>query len=141
VTRYPPMSAAKIRVLTAYRIGVGAVLAGYGAGSLFGTGAAWLAAVELAGGALVLFGIWTRLAAFASGAIVMFAGVAMPSALGSWPVRLGGAATAVVFCGLVLISIYGPGLLTIRQLRGAVVDARIQAWLHATPPDIEQIRA
>jgi putative oxidoreductase len=138
---HPPLSPAKITLLTVYRIGLGAVLAGYGAGSLFGAGAAWLAAVEMVGGALVLFGIWTRLASFVSAVVVMWAGVAVPSALGAWPVRLGGAATSALSCALVLITMYGAGKWTYRQFREAVTEAREVAMLYAPPPDIEQISA
>lgn len=138
---HPPMSPAKTRVLTAYRIVLGALLAGYGAGSLLGSGAAWLAALEMLTGALILFGTYSRLASFACAILVLWAGLAIPQALGSWPVRLGGAATATLSCALLLITMYGPGRWTYAQLRGAAAQARAQAGLHGAPPDIEQIPA
>jgi uncharacterized membrane protein YphA (DoxX/SURF4 family) len=111
--------------LSAYRIGLGALFTAYGAGALAGAGRAWwVAAAEVVTGLVVLLGARrTQGAALLCAVLVMGTGLVMPSAAGLWPVRLGGAAT-VLFCwGLLLISRYGPGPWTVRQLR-------ISLWLH-----------
>jgi uncharacterized membrane protein YphA (DoxX/SURF4 family) len=141
VTPYPPMSPARTMLLTAYRIGLGAVLAGYGAGSLLSAGGAWwLAGAELVAGALILFGLHARLAALGSAILIMVAGLAVPAALGAWPVRVGGAATAALSCALLLIAVYGSGRWTYAQLRYTAARSRELALLNGAPPDIEQIR-
>ncbi|GGN56925.1 integral membrane protein [Streptomyces albiflavescens] len=116
-----------------FRIVVGLLFAVHGAASLFGVlgGAAgtnggtidagtwpgWYAAViQLVGGALVLFGLGTRAAAFISSGSMAYAYFDVHQSAALWPIQNGGE-LSVLFCWTMLLLVFtGSGALGLDQL-------------------------
>ncbi|MFF1923185.1 DoxX family protein [Streptomyces sp. NPDC058221] len=128
-------------VLSLFRIVIGLLFTCHGVASLFGvlgndavpagTWPGWYAAaIQLAGGTLVLLGLGTRTAALVGSGSMAFAYFDVHQQRGLLPMENGGEA-AVFFCWtLLLIAFSGPGLLAVDRLftsRGATredVEAR-----------------
>ncbi|AEW93011.1 MULTISPECIES: DoxX family protein [Streptomycetaceae] len=132
-------------VLGLYRLVTGVLFACHGAAGLFGAfpgaqaGQAafpqwpgwWAALIELAGGALVAVGLFTRPAALVSSGAMAYAyfSVHQPHAL--WPIENHGE-PAVLFCwAFLLIAVTGPGHYSLDRLLG---HARIGRTAGTRPP-------
>ncbi|MER5276196.1 DoxX family protein [Streptomyces sp. NPDC002809] len=116
-----------------FRIVVGLLFTCHGVASLFGvlgrptlSAGAWpgwyAAVIQLVGGALVLFGLGTRTAAFVGSGSMAFAYFDVHQRAGLLPVQNGGEA-AVLFCWTLLLLVFsGPGVPAVDRLpvfRGA----------------------
>ncbi|MFC8359668.1 DoxX family protein [Streptomyces griseorubiginosus] len=126
------LNSAQPYALGLYRIVVGLLFLCHGAASLFGVlgGAAgtggtldagtwpgWYAAViQLVGGAFVLLGLGTRVAAFVAAGSMAYAyfKVHQPNAL--WPIENGGEAAAMFCWALLLLVFTGSGAFGLDQL-------------------------
>ncbi|MCX5382703.1 DoxX family protein [Streptomyces sp. NBC_00083] len=132
----PTLDAASARpyALALFRIVIGLLFACHGAASLFGvfggtmgggsipagTWPGWYAAViQLAGGILVLFGLFTRPAALISSGSMAYAYFSVHQAHALLPLQNGGE-PSVMYCWAFLLLVFtGPGALALDQLLGA----------------------
>ncbi|MEV3853249.1 DoxX family protein [Streptomyces sp. NPDC050095] len=121
------LNSAQPYALGLFRIVIGLLFACHGAASLFGafdsptvetgTWPGWYAAViQLVGGALVLLGLGTRLAAFVSSGSMAYAyfKVHQPEAL--WPMQNGGEPSAMFCWALLLLVFTGSGAFGLDRL-------------------------
>src|SRR5690349_10351083 len=121
-------------VLSAFRVVVGLLFACHGAASLFGvlggmggTGATvrfpawpgwWAAAVEFAGGSLVLVGLFTRWAALVCSGAMAYAYFTVHQPRSLWPLNNGGE-LAVLYCwSFLTIAVLGAGAWSLDGLIG-----------------------
>lgn len=112
-------------VLALFRVVVGLLFACHGASSLFGvlggamgqggtipTGSwpGWYAAaIQLAGGLLVIFGLGTRPAALLSSGSMAYAYFSTHQGTALWPIQNGGEAAAMFAWAFLLVFFTGPG--------------------------------
>ncbi|MGW6946493.1 DoxX family protein [Streptomyces xanthophaeus] len=135
-----------------FRIVIGLLFTCHGAASLFGvlggahgggtiaagTWPGWYAAaIQLAGGTLVLLGIGTRSAAFVASGSMAYAYFTahQPDAL--WPLQNGGEASALFCWAFLLLVFTGPGALALEGL----VPARTSAQLGERRPEAVTVSA
>jgi putative oxidoreductase len=115
-----------------FRIVAGLLFLGHGAASLFGVpasgrGAAtveawswpgWYAAViQLVGGALVLLGLGTRIAALICSGSMAYAYFSVHQEHALWPMQNGGEPAALFSWAFLLIAVVGPGSIALDGLR------------------------
>ena len=114
---------------------VGLLFACHGAGSLFGLfgGASgkggtvptlawpgwWAAVIQLVGGALVLVGLGTRIAALICSGSMAYAYFTVHAPIGLWPIENKGEAAALFSWTFLLIAVVGPGKYAVDTLLSA----------------------
>lgn len=122
-------------VLSLFRIVVGLLFTCHGAASVFGAlgrepveGGSWpgwyAAVIQLAGGALVLLGLYTRTAAFVGAGSMAFAYFDVHQQHGLLPIENGGEPAAMFCWALLLLVFCGPGSLAVDRLLAANGRAR-----------------
>ncbi|MFF5566565.1 DoxX family protein [Streptomyces sp. NPDC012623] len=124
---YTRLQHAQPYALGLFRIVTGLLFVCHGASSLFGyfgkdavAGGTWpgwyAAAIELVGGALVLLGLGTRVAALVCSGAMAYAYFTVHQENGLFPIENGGEASAM-FCWAFLLFVFtGPGALALDQL-------------------------
>lgn len=124
-------------LLSVFRFVVGLLFFCHGAGKLFGlfgsrvpafaVWPSWYAAViEFAGGAAVMLGVGTRIAAVICSGSMAYAYFSTHQERALWPIENGGELAAVYSWVFLLIAVFGPGSLTLARLwrrRQAPVEA------------------
>ncbi|WP_317620736.1 DoxX family protein [Actinoplanes sp. KI2] len=131
-------------VLSAFRVVVGLLFACHGAASLFGvlggvrgTGATvrfpawpgwWAAAIEFAGGSLVLLGLFTRWAALVCSGAMAYAYFTVHQPRSLWPLNNGGE-LAVLYCwSFLTIAVLGAGAWSLDGLFSSPTVAAAGKW-------------
>ena len=114
-------------VISLYRIVIGLLFVSHGAGSLFGLFGStqppfavwpgwWAAAIQLVAGALVLVGLFTRVAALLCSGSMAYAYFVVHMPKSFFP-ALNGGEPAVQFCwAFLLVAFIGPGVWSIDRL-------------------------
>lgn len=135
---YTRLNRAQPHALALFRIVVGLLFACHGAASLFGvlggamgggsiptgTWPGWYAAlIQLVGGALIVLGLGTRIAAFVASGSMAYAYFKVHQPEGLFPLQNGGEPSAV-FCWVFLLLVFtGPGSLALDRLFARRSDA------------------
>ncbi|MCP2168550.1 DoxX family protein [Goodfellowiella coeruleoviolacea] len=142
----------KGHVLALFRIVVGLLFACHGAATLFGVlggvrGRApgfaewpgwWAAAIQLAGGVLVLLGLATRVAATICSGSMAYAYFFVHQPDGLFPIQNGGEAAAMFCWAFLLIVFLGPGTLALDSLFSRKQSAGGQRSSVAEPAPLQQ---
>ncbi|MEW1724274.1 DoxX family protein [Streptomyces sp. NPDC093109] len=113
-----------------FRIVTGLLFTCHGAGSLFGAfgretaaGGSWpgwyAAVIEMVGGALVLLGLGTRVAALVASGAMAYAYFSVHQEGGLFPIQNGGELSAMFSWAFLLIVFTGPGAFALDQLFGS----------------------
>lgn len=123
MSRQPLTLVAQDHVLSLYRVVVGLLFACHGAASLFGVFGGshggpltigewpgwWAAMIQLAGGLLVLVGLFTRPVALLCSGSMAYAYFVVHQGKSLWPIQNGGEAAAMFCWAFLLLAVFGPG--------------------------------
>ncbi|MFJ7149046.1 DoxX family protein [Streptomyces sp. NPDC100445] len=143
----------KEHVLGLFRIVVGLLFACHGAATLFGVlggphGAEphfaewpgwWAAAIQLVGGAAVLSGLGTRVAAVLCSGSMAYAYFDVHQAHGTLPIQNGGEPAALFCWSFLLIAALGPGRWALGSLfpsRRSDTEGTTGTWSPSTPTSV-----